>query len=178
MFVSYLKNCSQKNVFFNIFFYKEIFETFKKYNEFKKIIFFFIFFSISSDMEKISKKIILSLTTNLVTFEHYKIIYVTLKFFSVVETGQLNLREVVSNTEGFSLLHSASQEGLLPIVHALIISGCELDVLDKDQNSPLMVAIQSFKNNVVKYLIKSGASTDLKVGFITIRPKDVFISRN
>lgn len=75
----------------------------------------------------------------------------------------MNLSEELPNTDGYTLLHYASHEGLLAIAHMLIIAGSELNILDKDQNTPLMLAILAFKNTIVKYLIKSGANITIKV---------------
>lgn len=82
-----------------------------------------------------------------------------------VSTGScdVNLSELIPASDGITVLHYASREGLLAIVHMLLVAGAEHDVLDKEQNTPLMLAIQAFKNTVVKYLIKSGASITLKV---------------
>lgn len=65
--------------------------------------------------------------------------------------------------EGGSALHYAAQNGLLAAVHMLNVAGIELDMLDKEQNSPLLLAILALKNNVVRYLIKVGANITLKV---------------
>lgn len=54
---------------------------------------------------------------------------------------------------------------MLSVIHMLVMAGAELDVLDKDQNTALVCAILAFKNNIVKYLIKAGASITLKVSY-------------
>lgn len=59
-------------------------------------------------------------------------------------------------------LHYACQKGLLPIVHMLLVAGHQTDFFDKDQNTPLMLAILSSHNNVVQYLIRTGSSISLK----------------
>jgi euchromatic histone-lysine N-methyltransferase len=61
-----------------------------------------------------------------------------------------------------TVLHYAAQRGLVPVVHMLLVAGAQPDALDKDQNTPLMAAIVSSHNDVVRYLIKTGASIDLK----------------
>lgn len=64
---------------------------------------------------------------------------------------------------GGTLLHYATTNGMLATSHMLVVAGAELDSLDKEQNSPLVSAICAFKNDVVRYLIKAGASITLKV---------------
>lgn len=61
------------------------------------------------------------------------------------------------------MLHYAAANGMLSATHMLAIAGAELNLLDSEQNSPLVSAILAFKNEVVKYLIKAGASITLKV---------------
>lgn len=65
-----------------------------------------------------------------------------------------------------SALHAASAGGYLILVHILTQAGAQLDQLDKEQNSPLILAIQNSHNDIVKYLIKAGANISLKVYFI------------
>lgn len=62
-----------------------------------------------------------------------------------------------------TILHYAAKAGLLPAVHMLRAAGAEVDSLDKERNTPLTTAILAFKNDIVKYLIKAGASFTLKV---------------
>lgn len=64
---------------------------------------------------------------------------------------------------GATVLHYASQNGALSSVHLLVIAGAELDVFDKEQNTALVCAILALQNDIVKYLIKAGASITLKV---------------
>ncbi|GLV41275.1 G9a [Carabus blaptoides fortunei] len=84
------------------------------------------------------------------------------KVAAILGSCDVNLSELIPGSDGITVLHYASREGLLAIVHMLLVAGAEHDVLDKEQNTPLMLAIQAFKNTVVKYLIKSGASITLK----------------
>lgn len=65
--------------------------------------------------------------------------------------------------EGGTVLHFASKHGLPSILHMLVLAGAELNVYDKEQNTPLSCAILAFKNDAVKYLIKAGSSITLKV---------------
>ena len=62
-----------------------------------------------------------------------------------------------------SALHVASANGHLSIVHILRLAGAQMDVLDKEQNTPLMLAATNAKNEVLKYLMKAGANTCFKV---------------
>lgn len=60
-------------------------------------------------------------------------------------------------------LHAASLGGYLTVVHLLLQAGAHTDVLDRDQNTPLMLACANSHNDVVKYLVKAGASVTFKV---------------
>lgn len=80
-------------------------------------------------------------------------------------SGQIHLNTPLSACDGGTVLHCAAKSGLVPAVHMLRVAGAEVDGLDKEQNTPLTVAILSSKNDVVKYLIKAGANLTLKVRF-------------
>ena len=60
-------------------------------------------------------------------------------------------------------LHAACAGGHLSVVHILLQAGANMDVLDRDQYTPLMLAAVENHNAVVKYLVKAGASIMLKV---------------
>jgi euchromatic histone-lysine N-methyltransferase len=60
-------------------------------------------------------------------------------------------------------LHAACSGGHLSVVHILLQAGVQLDVLDRDQNTPLMLAAVSNHNDIVKYLVKAGANVVIKV---------------
>lgn len=62
-----------------------------------------------------------------------------------------------------SALHAACAGGHLVVVHVLIQAGAQLDQLDKEQNTALILAIQNGHNDVIKYLVKAGASILFKV---------------
>lgn len=68
-----------------------------------------------------------------------------------------------------SALHAASHGGHLPVVHLLLQAGANTDVLDRDQNTPLMLACANSHNQVVKYLVKAGASVTFKVRNVCIQ---------
>lgn len=62
-----------------------------------------------------------------------------------------------------SALHAACHGGHLSLVHLLLQAGADPDTLDRDQNTPLMLACAAAHNPVVKYLVKAGASVTLRV---------------
>lgn len=66
-----------------------------------------------------------------------------------------------------SLLHYSALKGFLTICHLLVVNKFEIDQFDKEQNTPLMLAISANKNDVVNYLLRAGASTSIKVTFVT-----------
>lgn len=77
----------------------------------------------------------------------------------------VSLTTIIDDTNGFTILHYAVKNGLLNVVHMLVMAGIDVDVYDYEQNTPLMVAILAHVNHVVKYLIKIGSSITLKVFF-------------
>lgn len=62
-----------------------------------------------------------------------------------------------------SALHAASAGGHFSEVHILTQAGAQLDLLDKEQNTSLMLAVTNGHNDVVKYLVKAGANVSFKV---------------
>ncbi|XP_008550725.1 histone-lysine N-methyltransferase EHMT2 isoform X2 [Microplitis demolitor] len=59
-------------------------------------------------------------------------------------------------------LHIAADRGNLGCVHALVQAGAQLDVMDKNQLTPLMLAAIGGKTEVVRYLVRVGADVTLK----------------
>lgn len=65
-----------------------------------------------------------------------------------------------------SALHAACSGGFITIVHILTQAGSQLNLLDKEQNTSLMLATLNGHNDVVKYLIKVGADVSFKVQIV------------
>ncbi|XP_066586764.1 histone-lysine N-methyltransferase EHMT1 isoform X2 [Prorops nasuta] len=59
-------------------------------------------------------------------------------------------------------LHIAAEKGHLSCVHVLVQAGAQLDVMDRNQLTPLMLAANKGRSEVVKYLVRIGASVTLK----------------
>ena len=70
---------------------------------------------------------------------------------------------VYQDADGQTALHAACFGGHLAVVHIIFQSGAALDKMDLSQNTPLSLALIQGHNDVVKYLIKAGSSTSLKV---------------
>lgn len=75
----------------------------------------------------------------------------------------MHLNATLADYDNGTVMHFAARIGGLPAVHLLRVAGAEIDTLDKERNTPLTLAINSFKNEVARYLIKAGASLTLKV---------------
>ena len=56
----------------------------------------------------------------------------------------------------------AAQEGHVLISHVLVQAGGELDAIDDEQNTPLMLACIKGKANIVRYLLQAGADLTLR----------------
>ncbi|XP_058802686.1 histone-lysine N-methyltransferase EHMT2 [Phymastichus coffea] len=59
-------------------------------------------------------------------------------------------------------LHLASDKGHVACVHVLVQAGAQIDVLDRNQLSPLMLAANNGEAEVVRYLMRTGADEALK----------------
>jgi len=66
-----------------------------------------------------------------------------------------------------SALHAAALGGDLVAVHVLVQAGAQIDHLDADLTSPLMLAVTEGHSNIVRYLIKAGASVAVRVSSFT-----------
>ncbi|KAI4459833.1 g9a isoform b [Holotrichia oblita] len=83
-------------------------------------------------------------------------------FANILGSKSVSMISTVTDNENVNVIHYCAKHGHLPAMHMLLVAGIELDLLDKDQNTPLMVAVLSFKNDIVKYLIKAGANISFK----------------
>lgn len=82
--------------------------------------------------------------------------------FIYLATG-LNPNQPYSVTGNYAI-HVACIGGHLATVHALQQAGALLDVMDREQNSPLLCILDNPSNNaIVKYLIKAGVDVNFKV---------------
>lgn len=88
-------------------------------------------------------------------------------FINNAGSKTVSLISVVDESNGFTVLHYAVKNGMLNVIHMLVLSGIDVDVFDYEQNTPLMVALIYQQNEIVKYLVKVGASIVLKVLFET-----------
>ncbi|XP_059482836.1 histone-lysine N-methyltransferase EHMT2 isoform X2 [Neocloeon triangulifer] len=73
-----------------------------------------------------------------------------------------NLNHVFTKNGNKTALHAAAEKGHLATVHLLVQAGAQLDVMDSEQMTPLMQAVITEHNPVLKYLIKAGASLIIK----------------
>ncbi|XP_021933678.1 histone-lysine N-methyltransferase EHMT2 isoform X2 [Zootermopsis nevadensis] len=85
------------------------------------------------------------------------------KLIHILGSG-LNPNHLFRECSMGTALHAACSGGHLSVVHILLQAGAHLDVLDRDQNTPLMLAAVSNHNDLVKYLVKAGANVILKGG--------------
>ena len=72
------------------------------------------------------------------------------------ENAQVDLREHTSKS---TALLEASRGGNLLLVAKLVTNGANVNALDKDGNSPLLLAARFGHTDVVKYLVEQGADT-------------------
>lgn len=84
-------------------------------------------------------------------------------YFYFLGSRTVQLMTVIDESTGFTVLHYAVKRNLRAVVHMLIMAGMDVDTFDYEQNTPLMIAIHSFHNELAKYLIKVGAHISLKV---------------
>ena len=66
------------------------------------------------------------------------------------------------NSEGWTLLHSAAQNGLTETVTALIKAGRDVNAKDNDGRTPLHIASRNGLTAIVIALIKAGADVNAK----------------
>lgn len=75
----------------------------------------------------------------------------------------LNPNHVFADLKQQTALHVAASLGHVTMVHLLMQAGLPIDLLDADLQSPMSLAIIAGHLDVVKYLVKAGASLILKV---------------
>lgn len=95
----------------------------------------------------------------------------------ILSTHAVDFNFKIADFNDGTILHYAAQAGLLVIVHMLIVAGMEVDAFDKEQNTALMLAICSNRNEIVQYLIRAGANITLKVKN-SIKSSNGIISKN
>ncbi|KAJ8921859.1 hypothetical protein NQ315_008491 [Exocentrus adspersus] len=81
---------------------------------------------------------------------------------AIIASDSVDIHLKISDLNNGSLLHFAAQQGLVGVCHVLVTAGIEIDLLDKEQNTALMLAIVANKNDVVEYLIKAGTTLTIK----------------
>lgn len=59
-------------------------------------------------------------------------------------------------------LHIAADKGHLACVHVLVQQGAQVDVMDKNQLTPMMLAASKGELEVVRYFVRIGADVTLK----------------
>ncbi|CAG9858438.1 unnamed protein product [Phyllotreta striolata] len=84
------------------------------------------------------------------------------KLTSIIASNSIDLQFKLEDFNDGNLLHYASHKGLLRICHILISMGSEINEIDKEQNTPLMLAIIAHKMDVVQYLVHVGANIAVK----------------
>lgn len=80
-----------------------------------------------------------------------------------LETGNVDLHSRLPECNNGTFLHLAAQKGDFLIVCLMVAHGVNLDALDADQGSALMLAVAEHRNQIAQYLITAGAQVALKV---------------
>ncbi|ENN73908.1 hypothetical protein YQE_09480, partial [Dendroctonus ponderosae] len=80
----------------------------------------------------------------------------------ILETGNVDLHSRLPECNNGTFLHLAVQKGDLPIVYLLVAYRVDLDALDAEQGSALMLAVTEHRNQIAQYLITAGAQVALK----------------
>ncbi|XP_023019599.2 histone-lysine N-methyltransferase EHMT2 [Leptinotarsa decemlineata] len=84
------------------------------------------------------------------------------KLASIIASDTIDMHFRLSDFNDGTPLHYAAQKGFLKVCHLLVSSSLEVDDFDKEQNTPLMLAVSSNNNDVVQYLVRTGASITIK----------------
>ena len=64
------------------------------------------------------------------------------------------------NKGGFTALHYAAREGCIDCVRALVEAGADLDVIDPERVTPLVLALENLHYDLAAYLIEAGADVN------------------
>ncbi|EAY18222.1 hypothetical protein TVAG_122880 [Trichomonas vaginalis G3] len=72
------------------------------------------------------------------------------------------LFEICDNNDERNVLHEASFKGNLKLIQYLVSCGCNIEMKDKNGNTPLIIACSSGHLEVVKYFISIGANKETK----------------
>jgi ankyrin repeat protein len=64
------------------------------------------------------------------------------------------------NKGGFTALHYAAREGCIDCARALVEAGADLDVIDPDRVTPLVLALENLHYDFAAYLIEAGADVN------------------
>lgn len=83
-------------------------------------------------------------------------------FYVLFTANGFNANHAFRDQSHKTSLHVAAEKGFLACAHVLVQAGAQLDVLDRNQLSPLMLAALNGKSVVVKYLMRVGADITLK----------------
>lgn len=81
---------------------------------------------------------------------------------SIITSHSLDLNIKLAEFNEGSLLHYAAYRGYLEMCHLLISLNVPINEMDKEQNTPLMLAITAHKIDVIQYLVRTGANITLK----------------
>ncbi|KAK7795013.1 hypothetical protein U0070_010001, partial [Myodes glareolus] len=94
------------------------------------------------------------------------------KFHRAVCSGNLKVALRLLAKEGFQVndedprkrtaLHFACFHGHLHMVYFLLFNKCEINVLDDENSTPLMKAVQSLETEIVSLLLAKGADPNIK----------------
>lgn len=83
-----------------------------------------------------------------------------LKLIQVYQEKGLDLDQ--ADSEGWTPLHFAVQEGLFPIIEKLVEAGVSINKQEEYGRTPLFIAIfNRLPNKIVKYLIEHGADISI-----------------
>lgn len=82
----------------------------------------------------------------------------------IILTGSktIDINNKIPECNDGTILHLAAQKSAVSVAHMLVVAGTQIDIFDKEQNTPLMIAVMSSNNDTVRYLIKTGVDINLK----------------